>query len=119
MNIFILVNEFLRHIFPDDFAWNLFECYCGFGVIIASIMQRSWLKVFSTKKLRNYYFIGKIGQIGLFIQMMQGLFAIIDSYYSEMNNTSHCLFGIWCFGLLLTKYSAYLHSYDKDGHIDI
>lgn len=117
MNIIIEFNRFLEHYTSYDF-WNLVEGYFGIGVILSCIMQRSWFEDFSSIKSTQIYSAVKIGQLGLYIQIMMGIVSIIDAYYNEEYHTCHPLMALWCIGITLTKYSIYLRLFNKNIEID-
>ncbi len=112
MNIIVEANRILEFYISYDF-WNLLEAYFGFSVILACVMQRSWYEDFSSIKSTQVYTAVKVGQIGLYIQIMMGVFSIIDSYYTEEMHTCHPLMACWCIGVALTKYSVYLRIFNK------
>jgi len=93
-------------------AWNDIEILFGFFLVIACIMQRAKLNIFSSSCKSLSKISVKIGQIALFIQMMLGIITCIDGYYNIIDNKSHVLLALFVLSSSVTKFSVYLNLFE-------
>jgi hypothetical protein len=112
MTLLGAINLYLESIIYFG-IWNLLEMYAGFFLFLACIFQRATLAIFSTKKSPYLYFAVKLGQIGLYLQMMMGLIASVDGYFCNIEHVSHAFTGLCCLGVCLTKFSVYFKVFLK------
>ena len=102
------VNIFMTTILSID-TWNVIEIIAGFSVFFGCLLQRVNQDIFQTTGNIRGNFIVKVGQLGLYGQMMMGLLTIIDGYYNYQNGSSHTMIALWALSSCLVKYSVYLN----------
>jgi len=109
MNFIDNFNLFFIYILPIDF-WNIIEMTAGIGITFACIIQRAKWDIFSSSESN---IIGKwavkVGQLGLYCQMMLGVVTCVDGYYNYIHNSSHVVLAMWVLSASLVKYSVYLN----------
>jgi hypothetical protein len=98
--------------------WNFIESTFSILLVIACIMQRSKLDIFSSCSTRLSKTSVKIGQFALYIQMMLGILTAVDGYYNSIDNKVHILLALFVLSSSLTKFSVYLNLFEKTVKMD-
>lgn len=91
-------------------GWNVLEVLFGILIVIGCLLQRAWMDIFQTSNNIISYYATKVGQIGLYGQMMMGLMSIVDGYNNFEGNTAHVMIVLWVMASTLVKYGAYLNA---------
>jgi hypothetical protein len=104
-------NLFFISILPTD-SWNVIEIFGGIGIFFACIIQRSKQNIFSSNAKNLGAYTVKVGQLGLFFQMMLGILTTVDGYENYIDGKSHVILAMWVMSSSLVKYSVYLNIFN-------
>lgn len=92
--------------------WNMIQIISSIILLIGCILQRVHLEGFKSNSM--WWYLSKIGQIGLFGQMMMAILAIVDGYYSIQIGHAHVIIALWALSSAMVKYTAYNFSFKKN-----
>lgn len=100
------LNDFLFLIFNKQ-TWDIIQIIFAFLVFFGSIQQRVHMDIFKSGSDFIPYSIIKIGQIGLYGQMMLGIITMVDGYTGLLYGYSHPLVALWVISSSFVKFNIY------------
>jgi len=106
MNFLQDFNNFALMLLSQD-VWNLIEFIAGFAVLIGCIQQRITMDIFRTSTEDITKSVIKIGQLGLYGQMMMGIFSMVDGYFNSSVGYCHTIIILWAVSSALVKFNIY------------
>ena len=97
-------NQFMS-LYISIEIWNYIEIISSVLVFYGCILQR--VHKISFKSNTENFFAAKIGQLGLYGQMMMAIFSMVDGYYNMTYGVAHVMLALWALSSAMIKYIAY------------
>ena len=100
-------QAFMLYIISGD-VWNTIEMIASSIVIYVCLQQRVHTHIYKSSYQTVNKYIIKIGQFGLYLQMMISLMTLVDGYDNFHDGQAHTLITLWVFSIALVKTNIWL-----------
>jgi hypothetical protein len=111
-------QTFMLYIISPD-IWNYLEMIASIIVIYVCLQQRVYNHIYKSSTTSISKYIIKVGQFGLYMQMMMALLTLVDGYLNFHDGGAHTLLTLWVLSIGLVKMNVWLSgSFISPHHAD-